>query len=113
MKYLLLVLLLGYSSLTVALPEYQLIIRDHLFVPEKLVVPAGRKFRLSIINYDEDPEKFESFELNREKVIFPGRRAFIYIGPLAPGRYPFVGIFHPHSARGELIVRATEADHAD
>ena len=40
-----------------------LTIRDHKFQPERLEVPAGVKFRLSVKNDDPTAEEFESFEL--------------------------------------------------
>ena len=50
------------------------------------------------------PEEFESFELNREKVIKGKRKAVIFIGPLRPGRYPYFGEFHPETAQGIIIA---------
>ena len=57
-----------------------------------------------IINRDETPEEFESYELNREKVILGGRKAVVFIGPLPPGEYPFFGEFNPQTALGRIIV---------
>lgn len=84
--------------------DYTLAIRDHRFEPAELRVPAGQKIKLVVHNQDATPEEFESHELNREKVIPAGARASIFVGPLKPGRYPFVGEFHEKTARGVLIV---------
>jgi heme/copper-type cytochrome/quinol oxidase subunit 2 len=84
--------------------EYQLVIREHRFEPAELRVPANRKVKLVVHNQDSTPEEFESHELNREKVIAPGAKATIFVGPLKPGRYPFVGEFNEKTARGVLIV---------
>ena len=84
--------------------EYQLVIREHRFEPAELRVPANRKVKLVVHNQDSTPEEFESHELNREKVIAPGAKATIFVGPLKPGRYPFVGEFNEKTARGGLIV---------
>ncbi|MGV3591265.1 MAG: cupredoxin domain-containing protein [Gammaproteobacteria bacterium] len=98
-------LLLGACSVQAAPAEYELVIRDHLFFPSTLEVPAGVKVRLLIDNQDETPEEFESYELNREKVI-PGKtKTVIFIGPLQPGEYPFFGEFNPKTAQGKVIVR--------
>jgi hypothetical protein len=86
-------------------PEYEIEIRNHLFFPAELVIPAHTKVKLLVTNSDPTPEEFESYELNREKVIMGGRRAVIFIGPLAPGEYPFFGEFHPKTAQGRVIVR--------
>jgi hypothetical protein len=86
-------------------PEFQLEIRDHLFFPAELVVPANTKVRLLVINADPTAEEFESYELNREKIIPGGRKAVIFIGPLAPGEYPFFGEFFPKTAQGKVIAK--------
>lgn len=85
-------------------PEFTIIIKDHKFEPEVLRVPAGVKFKLIIHNQDPTPEEFESFELNREKIIGGGRKAIIYIGPLKPGEYPFFGEFNMDTALGTIIA---------
>jgi heme/copper-type cytochrome/quinol oxidase subunit 2 len=85
-------------------PEFALVIKDHRFEPAELRVPASQKVKLIVHNQDASPEEFESHELNREKVIAPGAKASIYIGPLKPGRYPFIGEFHEKTARGVIIA---------
>ena len=101
-------LLLTYVSLPTQAQrlEYILTIKDHLFYPSQLVVPAGQKFKLIIINHDDTPEEFDSFDLNREKVIYPHSRATVYIGPLTPGTFHFFGEFNPTTATGWLIAKA-------
>ncbi len=100
----LLVLLLS-STLLAAVPELELRIKDHLFFPAEFEVPAGAKVRLLVINEDETPEEFESYQMNREKVI-PGKsRTVIFIGPLKPGEYPFFGEFYPKTAQGKVIAK--------
>lgn len=85
--------------------DYTLVIRDHHFNPALLTVPAGRKIKLLIENQDAAPEEFESHALNREKVIAGHGKGTVYIGPLAPGRYPFVGEFNEATARGEIVAQ--------
>ena len=84
--------------------EYFLTIENHVFSPAKLVIQANEKVVLKITNKDAVAEEFDSFDLNREKVIFSGKQATIYIGPLEPGIYEYFGEFHPNSARGKIIV---------
>ena len=81
-----------------------LVIREHRFEPAELKVPARTKVRLVVRNEDATPEEFESHELNREKVIAGKSQAVIFVGPLAPGRYPFFGEFHEATARGVLVA---------
>jgi hypothetical protein len=102
---------LSSGSLMAATPEFEIEIRNHLFQPDVLTIPAGTKVKLVIYNRDPTPEEFESYELNREKVIPGGRKAIVFIGPLAPGKYPFFGEFNPQTALGTIIVEA-ESDAA-
>jgi Cupredoxin-like domain len=90
-------------------PVFELEIRNHLFHPDVLTIPANTKVKLIVYNRDPTPEEFESFELNREKVIVGGARAVIFIGPLAPGEYPFFGEFNPNTALGKIIVEDVDA----
>jgi len=86
------------------LMQFRIDIRGHLFYPPEFDVPAGKKFRLLVVNNDATPEEFESYELNREKVIMGGTSVTIFIGPLAPGQYPFFGEFNPKTAQGKIIA---------
>lgn len=79
-------------------------IQDHKFSPAVATISANTKVELLIRNLDATPEEFESEELHREKIIPAKSEARLFVGPLKPGRYSFVGEFHPESARGELIV---------
>lgn len=67
--------------------EVELRIQNHLFDPAELVVPADTKVRVRIRNLDATPEEFESWELNREKVILGGESTVIFVGP-CPRRIP-------------------------
>lgn len=85
-------------------PEYVIELKEHLFYPSEIKIPADRKVKLVIHNHDQTPEEFDSFDLNREKVIFPNKKAVIFIGPLPPGRYGFFGEYNPNTAKGSVIV---------
>ncbi len=85
-------------------PTFTIEIRDHLFFPSQLIIPANTKVKLIVINRDATPEEFESYELNREKVIMGGAKAIIFVGPLVPGDYPFFGEFNPKTAQGIIRV---------
>lgn len=86
-------------------PVFTITIRDHLFYPAELEVPANTKIKLFIVNEDATPEEFESYELNREKVILGGSKTVIFVGPLKAGVYPFFGEFNMSTAQGKLIAR--------
>ncbi len=84
--------------------EIAITIKDHKFTPSEVRVPAGQKVKLVIENQDATPEEFESHELNREKIIAPRSKASVWIGPLKPGKYPFMGEFNQATAQGVVIA---------
>ncbi len=103
MKYLLSIALL--LPLAVQAAEYRLAIKDHQFLPAELNVPSGTKIKLIVENQDATPEEFESYELNREKIVAGNSKITVFIGPLAPGRYPFFGEFNRNTAQGVIIAQ--------
>ena len=79
-------------------------IKDHKFTPSDIKIPANKRVEITVVNDDATPEEFESHEMKVEKVI-PGKsKGVVRIGPLKPGRYPFVGEFHEATAKGTVIV---------
>ena len=56
-----------YTPLAFALPEVVVEIKEHLFFPQEVIVPAGQKVKLTFVNFDDTPEEIDSFSLNREK----------------------------------------------
>ena len=108
-----LILLLCWSFFVLgAKPEFIIEIKDHLFYPTEVIIPANTKVKLIIYNRDSTPEEFDSFDLNREKVIFANRKTTIFIGPLPVGRYQFFGEYNPNSARGTVIVQSAKVQSA-
>ena len=106
MKHLLLIsLMLPLSAFSARADDYMMKIKNHQFQPSELVVPSGIKFKLVIENQDSTPEEFDSHILNREKIIAGNSTATIYIGPLAPGRYPFIGEFNEATAKGVIVAQ--------
>ncbi len=88
-----------------ATPIVKIDIKNHLFFPSEVIIPADTKVKLLIRNMDSTPEEFESYELNREKVIPGNSRAVIFIGPIPAGNYPFFGEFFPKTAQGTVIAK--------
>ena len=74
------------------------------FAPAEIEAPAGTRVRLEVTNRTPAAIEFESFELNRERVIQPGQTAAVYVSGLGPGRYEFFDDFH-QQRRGALLVR--------
>jgi len=89
---------------TADMPEIRLAIENHRFTPAEIRVPTGQKVKLIVENRDATPEEFESYELNREKVVLGNASITVFVGPLEKGRYKFFGDFHQDSAQGALIV---------
>lgn len=97
--------IMSFISPALAQENYTLVIKDHRFIPDTLEIPAGQKIKLIVDNQDPTPEEFESYELNREKVIRGNAKGTIFIGPLTPGTYPFFGEFNPDQAKGKIVVK--------
>jgi plastocyanin len=95
---------LGMPSAPAVAQEFNLAIRNHKFEPQEIRVPAGKRVSIYVTNEDPTPEEFESTTLKVEKII-PGKsKALVRIGPLAPGRYEFIGDFHADTAKGVVIA---------
>jgi hypothetical protein len=92
------------SMLLAGAPVFEIEIKNHLFIPSEFTIPANTKVKFVVYNRDSTPEEFESYELNREKVIVGNRKAIIFIGPLPAGEYPFFGEFYPETAQGKVIA---------
>lgn len=84
--------------------SYTLTIKNHRFDPVVLRIPANRKVTLIVRNLDPTPEEFESYSLNREKIVVGNGKITVYVGPLAAGTYKFFGDFHQKTAQGRLIA---------
>lgn len=104
MIVLLLALAASFPALASDMPAYKISIKNHVFTPATVTIPAGRKVVLEVHNGDATPEEFESNDFNREKIIIGGQTARIYVGPLAAGTYHFFGEFHADTAKGVLVV---------
>ena len=98
-------LALAAPSIAAADDDVIITIKDHKFSPAEVKVPANKRIVLTIVNEDPTPEEFESHPLRVEKVI-PGKsQGAVRIGPLKPGRYPFIGEFHEATAKGVVIAQ--------
>jgi plastocyanin len=103
---LLALLLLLVSAVAMAeVPVFELVIENNRFQPATLEVPAGQKVKLRVMNRDPAPEEFESYDLNREKIVTGNSEILIYVGPLDAGEYSFYGEFHQETAQGKLVAK--------
>ena len=84
---------------------YTIVIKDHLFSPMQLMIPAGQKIKLNVDNQDPTVEEFESFDLNREKIVSGNKKIIVFIGPLTKGTYKYFGDFHQNTAQAIIIAQ--------
>jgi len=89
-----------------ATDEFTLTIKNHRFEPKEIKLPANQKIKLKVVNEDPTPAEFESKPLGREKLIAGKSTVVINLGPLKPGRYPFVEEYHETEAgaQGTIVV---------
>lgn len=97
-------LLISAGAVAAEPPAVTITLRDHQFVPAEVPVPAGVKVELIVHNAQTVAAEFESDSLHREKIIQPGGRASVFVGPLKPGRYEFYDDFN-QATRGVLVAR--------
>lgn len=83
---------------------YEVVLKNNVFSPDVIVIPAGEKAQLLVKNEDSTPEEFESHELRREKIIPGNSQATIFLDALDSGEYPFFGEFHQDTAQGKIIA---------
>jgi hypothetical protein len=86
-----------------------LTIKDHQFAPSQVSVPAGERFRIEVENQDATPAEFESADLRVEKIVVPGGKIVVMVGPLKPGNYKFFDDYHPDTATGTMTAVAGKA----
>jgi plastocyanin len=101
------VLTLGMAPANAAedVPTFELTIKDHMFVPDRLEIPAGKDVKLVVKNLDPTPEEFESYDFNVEKIIAGGGQGTFLLAPLEKGDYKFFGEFHEDTAQGVLTAK--------
>jgi hypothetical protein len=78
-------------------------LKDHRFSPAEIHLPAGKQAILRIKNEDATPEEFDSSDLKVEKIIAGKASVIVRLRPLGPGRFQFMGEFHPDTAIGSVI----------
>jgi Cupredoxin-like domain len=86
-------------------PVFTIEFKDGNIVPERLEVPANRRFQLQLRNSGDTPAEFESNELRKEKVLAPRTTSILVFKTLDPGEYPFFDDFHPDAPKAVLIAK--------
>jgi hypothetical protein len=78
---------------------------NHHFSPQTLVVPADRPLQITVLNLSRERIEFESFKLNREKVVEPGSSVTLKLPPLRAGSYDFFDDFHSDVPEGAILAK--------
>jgi hypothetical protein len=86
-------------------PTFKIEFKDGVMNPNRLEVPANKRFRLELVNVGQSPAEFESLQLRKEKVIAPGVSTTMVIRTLDPGEYDFFDDFHPDAAKAVLVAK--------
>src|SRR6202047_3806318 len=93
----------GGPAAAAEMPEFALVIKDHIYQPSELKVPADTKFKLLVTNEDATPEEFESTDFNRETVVLAKHSIVVYVGPLRAGTYGFFGVLPRDTAQDRRL----------
>jgi hypothetical protein len=86
-------------------PIFTIEFQDGKVEPQRLEVPANRRFQLQLRNNGDTPAEFESNELRKEKVLAPKSTSILVIRTLDPGEYVFFDDFHPDAPKAVLIAK--------
>ena len=86
-------------------PVFRIEFKDGVVTPNRLEVPARRRFKLELRNLGETPAEFESRELRKEKVLAPGASSTLVIRTLDPGEYDFFDDFHLDAPPAVLVAK--------
>jgi Cupredoxin-like domain len=85
--------------------SFEIRFSDHHFTPQTLVVPAEQPLLLTVVNSSRERIEFESFKLNREKVVGPGETITLHLPPLHAGSYDFFDDFHQDVPEGVVLAK--------
>ena len=78
---------------------------NHRFAPQTVTVPPNQPVTIKVTNASKETIEFESFKLNREKVVGPGETITIRLPGLRPGSYDFYDDFHQDVPEGSIIAK--------
>jgi plastocyanin domain-containing protein len=78
------------QSTAAPLPSFTLTVKDGVFSPRRLEVPAGQRVKLVLKNEGPGPLEFENAEMNVEKILAAGAESFVVLPRMKSGEYEFV-----------------------
>ena len=85
--------------------DQELRFENHQFTPQTLTVPSGQKLNIKVVNASKETIEFESFKLNREKVVTPGESITVHLPELTAGAYDFYDDFHQDVPEGSIVAK--------
>jgi plastocyanin len=85
--------------------EQEIRFENHKFAPRTLTVPSGQKLTIKVVNASKETIEFESFKLNREKVVTPGETITVHLPELSAGAYDFYDDFHQDVPEGSIVAK--------
>lgn len=91
------------QAVPATLPAWTITIKDGVFTPKRLELPAGQRIKLILKNEGPGPLEFENADLHVEKILAAGAESFVVV-KLPAGEHMFVDEFN--IATGELLVIA-------
>jgi hypothetical protein len=86
-------------------PAPQLKFANGRFEPASININAGAPAQLTVVNQGDSAIEFESFELNRERVVPPGGSIVVRLPKLDPGQYHFFDDFHHDAGQGTITAQ--------
>jgi len=93
------------SALAEDEPVFTIEFHDGQVSPQRLEVPANKRFKIELRNTGTTPAEFESNELRKEKVLAPNSSSILVFRTLDPGEYPFFDDFHPEAPKAVLVAK--------
>ena len=87
------------------LPAVEIHFIDRHFVPQTVPVPTGTELILKVTNDSHERIEFESFKLNRERVVEAGHTLVLHLPALKKGSYDFFDDFHGDVPQGEIVAQ--------
>ncbi|MGV8863848.1 MAG: cupredoxin domain-containing protein [Pseudomonas sp.] len=85
--------------------EVSLVIKDHLFTPNPLEIPADTKVKVTLENRDQTTAEFMSDDFKGGKLVTGGKTVSFFIGPLKAGTYEFHDEYKESISKARLIVK--------
>jgi Cupredoxin-like domain len=86
-------------------PANVITFENHQWTPLSLTVPAGKASEIKVINRSNETIEFESFKLNREKVVSPQGSITVPLPALSVGSYDFYDDFHQDVPEGSIVAK--------